>query len=393
MDRRHFLKQATTGFPLLFISPSALSQPETPAFSKRKKILILIELRGGNDGLNTLAPYSQSNYYKFRPTLSIPKDKLIPISQKSGLGLHPGLKNLSQMIRNKEVAVLQGVGYPDPSLSHFRSMDIWSTANPKDDLSSEGWLKPLIVYKNQQALSFSDELGGFEGSPKNVFVIEDKKFKNKKKGKRIQKIDWTSSKRNKDNQALAHILNVKSQISKLETVLKSNKANNFDITASSSFQRQIKTLLQVISNNHPVSLFKIHLQGFDTHKNQFKQHNKLLKDLDRGMFFLTKYLKELNAWNQTLILTYSEFGRRVKENKSQGTDHGTASVHFAVGGLVKPGFYGHEPVLKTANNLSYHLDFRSLYAAILKEQFGLSETNSQLVKNFYKANNSFLNSS
>ena len=395
MNRRYFLKQTALGYPLFFISPSAFS---APVFQK-KKILILIEMRGGNDGLNTLAPYSQSNYYKLRPSLAIPKNNLIRLPQKTGLGLHPELKYLAQLVSNKQSAVLQGLGYPDPSLSHFRSMDIWHTARPKDDLSVEGWLKPLITYKNQQALSFSDNLGGFEGSPNNVFVIENKKLKNKKKSNRNKKEltdlrnkkDLTDLSNKTNSQALNHILNVKKQINKLETFLQNNKTKNLDIKSSSPFQKQIKTLLQIISNNYPISLFKIHLQGFDTHKNQLKQHSKLLKDLDAGIFVLTKYLKQLNVWDQTLILTYSEFGRRIKENKSQGTDHGTANVHFAIGGLVKPGFYGHEPVLKTTEaNLPFHLDFRSVYATILKEQFGLSESQSQLVKNFYEAKNSFL---
>ena len=397
MDRRYFLKH-TTSLPFLLFGSQVFSQPTAPI--KNKKILILIELRGGNDGLNTLAPYSQSNYYKLRPNLAISKNKLIQLPQKPGIGLHPELKNLAQLILNKQTAVLQGVGYPDPSLSHFRSMDIWHTAKPEEDLATEGWLNSLISYQNQQAVSFSDELGGFEGNTNNVFVIDSKRLKNKKKNNHKKKINskktanWILKKDkriNNKNQAISHILDVEKQINKLETVLQNKGKADFDKNPLSPFQRQIKALLQIVSSPQPISLFKIHLQGFDTHKNQLKQHGKLLKDLDTGISFLAKYLKQLNLWNQTLILTYSEFGRRIKENKSQGTDHGTANVHFATGGLVRPGFYGQEPVIKmTEQNLPFYLDFRSIYATILKEQFGLSDTESPLVKKFYKPSNSFL---
>ena len=407
MDRRYFLKQTAVSLPLLLICPEIFGQKQRTVSLKRKKILILIELSGGNDGLNTLIPYSQSNYYKLRPTLAIPKDKLILLPQKPGLGLHPELKNLAQLISNKQVAVLQSVGYPDPSLSHFRSMDIWHTGYPKEDLATEGWLKTLIVHKNQQAVSFSDNLGGFEGSPNNVFLIAGKNLTNKKKGKRRKK--GTERRKNRKNisanlalsykeiqknKALAHILDIKRQIGVLDKVLKSNREINFDnIKPPSPFYKQIRTLLQIVSSDHPVSLFKIHLKSFDTHKNQLKQHSKLLKEMDQGIHLLTKHLKQLNLWDQTLILTYSEFGRRIRENRSEGTDHGTAGVHFAIGGLVRSGFYGQEPILETTQkNLPFYLDFRSLYAVILKEQFDISDTESQLVKNFYKPANSFLHS-
>ena len=398
MDRRCFLKQTAAGLPLLLISPIAF--PQQTSSLKKKKILILIELRGGNDGLNTLIPYSQSNYYKLRPTLAIPKNNLIQLTQKPGMGLHPALKNLAQLILSGQTAVLQGMGYPDPSLSHFRSMDIWHTAKPEEDLATEGWLKPLIAFKNQQAVSFSEELGGFEGNSNNVFVIESKNLSHKKnnhikRANRAEKLNLTladDKKSNSKNQALTHILDTKKQISRLEAVLQNNGKINFGIKPSSPFQRQIQALLQIVASHHPVSLFKIQLKGFDTHKNQFKQHSKLLKDLDMGIRFLTKHLKQLNLWNHTLILTYSEFGRRVKENKSQGTDHGTACAHFATGGLVKAGVYGEEPVINTnQQNLSFHLDFRTIYATILKEQFNVSSTESPLVKDFYKPADSFLN--
>jgi len=388
MKRRDFLKQSSASLPLLLFSPLAFSRTVIP--SSQKKILILIELKGGNDGLNTLVPYSQKGYYQLRPSLALPKNSLITLPQSSNLGLHPELKHLAWLISNRQCAVLQGVGYPNPSLSHFRSMDIWYSAKPEEEVALEGWLKALITHKNHQALSFSEELGGFQGSLKDVFVLGDKNFKKQAYSLRERK---EPLKVLQNHPALDHILNVKKQIRKLESYLQKDSAKKFEIETSTSFGRQIKILLHLISNQHPMSLFKIHLRGFDTHRSQLNTHRKLLKDLDRGLSFLTKYLKELNVWDQTLILTYSEFGRRVKENRSKGTDHGTASVHFATGGLVKPGFYGHEPVLKsTEANLPFHLDFRSLYAVILREQFGLSASQSPLVKNFYKASQSFVKS-
>ena len=143
MNRRYFLKYTAVGLPILFISPQTFSS----SMVQKKKILILIELKGGNDGLNTIVPYTQSAYYSLRPSLAISKDELIKTAQttRRGLGFHPSLKNLSKLVSNNEAAILQGLGYPEPSLSHFRSMDIWHTAEPTEqNLLSKGWLETLF---------------------------------------------------------------------------------------------------------------------------------------------------------------------------------------------------------------------------------------------------------
>ena len=386
MNRRYFLKHTAVGFPILFISPQSFSN----SISQKKKILILIELKGGNDGLNTIVPYKQSAYYSLRPKIAIPEDSLIKTTQttRRELGFHPSLKNLSKLVSNNEAAILQGLGYPEPNLSHFRSMDIWHTADPKEqNLLSKGWLETLITDKNQQAISFSSDLGAFEGSPNNVFVIE-----NKKKRYSIKKQNQTLN-QNKlkysNNPSLMHVLSVKAQFNELKKILRQTKG--FKNIPKSSFNNQIISLLQIASSSHPSSLFKLHLGSFDTHKNQDTTHKKLLDQLDTGIGFLEQYLKQKQLWNQTLIVTYSEFGRRIKENKSQGTDHGEAGVHFATGGLVKAGLYGSYPVINKAHqNLQFNLDFRTVYASILKDQFHVSNLKSPLVKNFYKASQSFL---
>ncbi|MCY4320966.1 MAG: DUF1501 domain-containing protein, partial [Bdellovibrionaceae bacterium] len=274
---------------------------------------------------------------------------------------------------------------------HFRSMDIWHTAEPTEqNLLSKGWLETLITDKNQQAISFSSDLGAFEGSPNNVFVVESKKkrYSIKKPNKTLNqsRLKYTNK------PVLKHILSVKDQFNELKRILK--QAKEFKDIQKSSFNNQILTVLQVAVSAHPVSLFKLHLGSFDTHKNQALSHKKLLDQLDVGIGFLEKYLKQEKLWDQTLILTYSEFGRRTKENKSQGTDHGEAGVHFATGGLVKAGIYGKNPVINTAHqNLRFNLDFRTVYASILKDQFQVSGLENSLVKNFYQASQSFLKKS
>ena len=386
MNRRYFLKHTAVGLPFVFISPQSFSS----SITEKKKILILIELKGGNDGLNTIIPYKQSDYYRLRPTIAIPQDNLIKTSEttKRELGFHPSLKKFSKLVSNSEIAILQGLGYPEPNLSHFRSMDIWHTADPKEEnLLAKGWLAPLITDKGYQAISFSSDLGAFEGSPNNVFVIESqkKRYSIKENNKTLNQ----NRTKYRNNPALIHILSVKDQFNELKKILR--QAKGFKNIPKSSFNNQIITLLKVISSAHPVSLFKLHLGSFDTHKNQDKAHKKLLDQLDAGIGFLEQNLKQQQLWDQTLILTYSEFGRRIKENKSKGTDHGEAGVHFATGGLVKTGIYGKSPVLNGSHkNLVFNLDFRTVYASILKDQFHVSSSKSPLVKNFYQSSQSFL---
>ena len=372
MERRYFLKQLA-GLPILFVSPIV--------FSRQTKLngplVILIELKGGNDGLNTIIPYNQPAYYTLRPTLAIPKESALPIGRD--LAMNPNLVNLHRLFEAEEAAVLQSVGYPKPNFSHFRSRDIWMTASDSEDYIQTGWLSHLIERRaGLKGLIFSDtdDLGPFEGLATNIFSLPHKNMKLKLKTERLQ--DSPTSR-----PALRHLIAVNNQIVDFEKILdKAKKTKEFS-SQKDPFYAQTRRLISFLSVNSGVSLFQLKLSGFDTHGKQAGKHRRLLARLDKGIAYLERKLKELNLWDQTLILTHSEFGRKALENKNRGTDHGAGNVHFALGGLVKPGIYGQTPVLSSSTvHIPYRTDFRSVYSAILNRVFSLSAVQSDLVRRF-----------
>ena len=370
MERRYFLKQLA-GLPILFASPVAFSRQS----QSKGPLLILIELDGGNDGLNTIIPYTQPAYYTLRPTLAIPRTEALPIGRD--LAMNPNLANLHRLFQAGEAAVLQSVGYPKPSFSHFRSRDIWMTASDSEDYIYTGWLSHLIQRKSRlRGLIFSDtdNLGPFEGLTKNVFSLPHKNSKLKLNTERLGE-SFTS------NQALKHLIAVNNQIVDFKKILHKARQTKAFSSQRDPFYAQTRRLVSFLSVNSGVSLFQLKLSGFDTHGKQAGKHRRLLNRLDQGIAYLERKLKALNVWDQTLILTHSEFGRKAIENKNRGTDHGAGSSHFALGGLVRPGIYGQTPILSSSTtHIPYRTDFRSLYATILKKVFKLNQ--SPLVQNF-----------
>ena len=372
MERRYFLKQLA-GLPILFVSPIAFSRQ----IELNWPLIILIELKGGNDGLNTIIPYNQPAYYAIRPTLAVPKASALPIGRD--LAMNPNLVNLHRLFEAEEVAVLQSVGYPKPNFSHFRSRDIWMTASDSEDYIDAGWLSHLLGRNSRlKGLIFSDEnnLGPFEGLKTNVFSLPDRNMKLNLQAKRLR--DHPTS-----HSALRRLIDVNNQIVEFEEVLRRAEKQKEFSSQKDPFYAQTRRLISFLSVNSGVSLFQLKLSGFDTHGKQANKHRKLLTRLDQGIDYLARQLKALNLWDRTLILTHSEFGRKAIENKNRGTDHGAGNVHFALGGLVKPGIYGQTPILSSSTvHIPYRTDFRSVYSAILNKVFSLSAGQSDLVRRF-----------
>ena len=369
MNRRRFVKLAAT-VPLAGIWGPALAL--APREADYRRLLVLIELKGGNDGLNTVVPYADATYYALRPKIGIERDRVAQLSDR--VGLHPSLEPLLALWKSRELAVLQGVGYPEPNLSHFRSIEIWDTASRSDEYLQDGWLTRTFNaaptprdFAADGVIVGSPDLGPLSGGGTRAIALANtEQF--------LRQARLAVAEGETRNKALQHILKVEGDILQAASRL---SPDHVFVTAfpEGPFGNAVKTACHVIANRGGVAVVRVTLPGFDTHSGQAATQTRLLSELAHGLSALKSALLELGRWDDTLVLTYAEFGRRPKENLSGGTDHGTASVHFATGGRVAGGLYGEQPALGRLSddgNPPYAIDFRSIYATILERWWGAS---------------------
>ncbi len=373
LDRREFIRYLMASG--LFLSfPSILNAKELNG-----KTLILVELKGGNDGLNTIIPYGNPLYYDLRKSISIEKNRIIPIDKD--IGFHPSLRGLSDIYKDGDLAILQGVGYANPNKSHFRSIEIWESASKSDQYLDNGWITDIFLNNPVQ-----NEIDG---------IVMGKNSLGPMYGKGIKTLDIDNPdrfiqrskymKKTEDNGlvhdlALNYLLNVQKEINNSKKLLAkkliSSKKFNSKGFSKNSFSRDLYQTCRIILSQLNIPVIKVSLGSFDTHTYQLNRQNKLLKTLGNGLAELKKALKENGKWEDTLIVTYSEFGRRVSENASKGTDHGKASMHFMLGGKVNGGLYGKFPSLSDLDNgdLRYNLDFKSINNTIVEDWWGYKAT-------------------
>ncbi len=369
MKRREFLN-CLGGAGLLALAPNlAVAAAATPY----RNLLILVELKGGNDGLNTLVPYTDPDYYALRPRIAIRREEVLPLADR--LGFHPSLQALLPVWQARELALVQGVGYPAPNLSHFRSIEIWDTASNSNEYLQQGWLArcfgripPPQSFAADAVVVGSQDMGPCSGGGRVVALSNPEQFA------RMARLAQEGGE--KRGGALAHIQRVEADIVQAAAKLgASGPATGFTTEfPSGGFGTTVKTACQVLGSGAGVAVMRLTLPGFDTHQNQPAIHANLLKQLAEGLAALRSALIELKIWERTLVLSYAEFGRRPKENQSNGTDHGTANLHFALGGAVRGGLYGEAPNLSRLDgngNLAFGIDYRSLYATVLERWWRL----------------------
>ncbi len=363
MKRRDFLR-VLGGAGLLTLAPGlALAGGGAPY----RRLLILVELKGGNDGLNTVVPFADANYYSLRPRIAVSRDEVLQISE--GVGFHPALQALLPLWQARELAVVQGVGYAKPNLSHFRSIEIWDTASNSEEYLAQGWLArcfadtpPPAEFAADGVVVGSQDMGPLAGGKRVVALSDPEEF--------VRMARLADDAGVARNGPLAHILRVEADIRQAAAQLGSGGpafafASEFP---QGAFGTTVRTACQVLGTGAEVAVVRMTLTGFDTHQNQPGIHAGLLKQLAEGLAALRSALIELKLWDRTLVLSYAEFGRRPKENQSRGTDHGTANVHFALGGAVRGGLYGEAPNLARLDangNPGFAIDYRSLYATVL----------------------------
>ncbi|HST01037.1 MAG TPA: DUF1501 domain-containing protein, partial [Usitatibacter sp.] len=363
-DRRSFLTA---------VSLTALAATARIAFAAepRRKLLVLVELKGGNDGLNTVIPYADPQYATLRPRLAIARDQVVALTESTGL--HPSLAPLKALWDRKELAVVQGVGYPQPNLSHFRSIEIWDTASASDQYLEQGWLARAFALSPSPADFAADgvvvgpnAMGPLSG--KGVRAIALSNPEQFLRNARLARDEGHAA-----NSALAHILAVEHDVTLSAQRLHARRtfATQFP---RSPFGNSTNTAAQLAANEAGIAVVRVSLGSFDTHANQLGTHANLLRQLAEGLVALRAALMEAGRWDSTVIATYAEFGRRPRENQSGGTDHGTAAAHLVLGGAVKGGLYGAPPALDRLDgngNPPFAIDFRGYYATFLDRWWGI----------------------
>ena len=380
MKRRDFLaafSTATGGALLGRHAPGWAQGVGQRASSVADRILILVELKGGNDGLNTVVPYADPTYHQFRNSIGIKADEVIKIDAR--LGLHPELKAAVPLWEKGELAIVQGVGYPSPNLSHFRSIEIWETSSKANEYLEDGWVSRAMKSGLAQRANFTAEgvlIGSSDFGPlagaRAVTLNNPEAFVNQ------ARFAAPAPALAQGNAAMQHLLKIEDGISVAAHGLRGDKYNFSTEFPQGQFGNGVRAAAQVVASQKGkagVPVIMLTLGSFDTHQNQLGTHANLLKQLGEGMAALKSALTELGAWDRTLIMTFSEFGRRARQNNSGGTDHGTAAPHFIAGGSVRGGLYGQAPDLArldAAQNLQYTTDFRQLYATVAQDWWGVA---------------------
>jgi len=363
-------------------------QTDTPA-NKAKNILVAVQLSGGNDGLNTLIPFGDPGYYQFRSSLAIPTSDVLTLTDS--VGLHPKLTGLKSLYDQGLVAAVQGVGYPNPNRSHFRSMDIWHTARP-DIIERSGWLGRYLDAcqcgqdQSLPAVSVGDQLnsmfyadhtlvptvasiGGFslqtESGDRNSRQIQIQTLRNIYQ----QAGNWPA------HEVLMRQTALKA-LDGADQLAAAAGAYHSPVSypAANPLATQLQMVAQIIAGDLGTRVFSVQLGGFDTHATQFDQQANLLGQLGDALALFQRDLAAIGKQDNVVMVTFSEFGRRVAQNGSNGTDHGTAEPMFVIGTSVVPGLYGSYPQLEDLDgngDLKFSTDFRNVYAAILRDHLGV----------------------
>lgn len=341
------------------------------------RILLLVELKGGNDGLNTLVPYADARYRELRPAIGVPRERVIQLDEK--VGLHEKLQPLMESWKAGDLAIVQGVGYPYPNRSHFRSIEIWDTASASSQTLNEGWIArsfegvslpkgagvDCIVADTNALPSTGPEL-------RTIVMQDAENFL-----RQAQNLKDAQGMGDGGNPALRHLLAVRHEINAaaagLRDKLRAAAAPAVAYGQEFLLGRQLDVATRVITSKVPVVAVKVALGGFDTHANQAPTQERLLAYLAASLATLRNNLIAAGRWNDVVVMTYSEFGRRAKQNASAGTDHGTAAPQFVMGGGVKGGLHGADPSLHDLQDgdLKHTVDFRSVFATVAQGCWGL----------------------
>ncbi|MDG5490898.1 DUF1501 domain-containing protein [Psychroserpens sp. SPM9] len=374
MDRRQFLKQSTLASSLFFVPSFIKAFENVSASSLGYKRLVIIQLSGGNDGLNTIIPFHNDDYYRNRPKIAIQKKEAIKVTDE--LGFHPNLRPLKKLYDEGYLTIINNVGYPNPNRSHFRATDIWQTGSSAEQYLKTGWIgryldsygkKPYNAIEIDDSLSLvlkGEHINGIATTnPAVLFrTSQDPYFKNVLNYYQDEHLS-------EHNLGYLYKTMISAESSAKYIFEKYKTTSNTQTYPNNGFAHQLKTSAKLINSGIETKVFYASLNGFDTHAGQVNSQARLLKIYAESIEAFVRDLKQQGTFDDTLIVTFSEFGRRVKQNAANGTDHGAANNLFIIGNqLKKPGFYNELASLSDLDDngdLKYTVDFRSVYATIL----------------------------
>lgn len=405
LSRRQFLTRTTgavtlpillNGIPLKAFDGPVLGELFNTQ-SEADRVLVLVQLSGGNDGLNTVIPLDQySTYNSLRSNIAIPENQVLSLS--SGAGLHPSMGGLKELYTNNLVGIIQGVTYPNPNLSHFRSSDIWMSGSSSDVNWSTGWIGrylnnqfpgypegyPSATMPDPIAIQMTAVVGltliGVSGQSMGMALQDPETFYNLVNGTDVPTGDLPDTEYAAGN--VEFVRDVQSKSLEYSGVINTaaDKAQNIaPYPADNDLAEQLKIVARLIAGGLKTRVYVVQQKGYDTHSGQTVEgapttgdHATLLQQLSDALLAFQNDLAALKIDDRVVTMSFSEFGRRPTSNLSYGTDHGTAAPMFVLGTPVQNGITGHSPDLKDLDNgnLKMQFDFRQVYASVLSQWFG-----------------------
>ena len=398
--RRAFLRAGLAGFGTVAASQFFLNETSlamavdslTGAETKNpNRILVVLELTGGNDGLNTVVPFTDDAYYKLRPTIGIKKTDVLKISDD--YGFHPSLLGFERMFKNGQMAIVHGCSYPQPNRSHFVSMGYWHTGVP-NGADSRGWLGRFAdAYQPQPQpqliINLAKEQSMAVKSLVHAPVVFSDPNRFLRQGTETEKEVFAKLAKDKPatgNETLTFLRNIATTADQSSDFVRHACAEyrtkmNYGYGEVGTDLQRIAALIKAGS---PTRIYYLNFGSFDTHVSQAGQHQGLFNRLGDAVDAFLRDLKALGRADDVSVLAFTEFGRRVKENASFGTDHGVASPMFVFGNKVKGGLYGKHPSLTDLDegDLKMTTDFRSVYGTMIKEWMGYEDTKAILQGDF-----------
>lgn len=394
LNRRRFLQVGSLASAATLMPRFLKALEKGSLVPPGNKVLVVIQLSGGNDGLNTVIPYRNDIYYKMRPSLGIKQQQALSLNDE--LGIHPALTGLKGLYDDGSLGILNNVGYPNPDRSHFRSMDIWHSASNAADYWSTGWIGRYLdaqckgCDKPTQALEIDDTLSlalkgdaakglaltdpnRLSGTSSDPYFRELLKAHGAAKDDGHHNVDYLYK-------TMAETISSASYIQQQFRTYKSKESY-----PNSELGKNMKTISELIMSDINTKVYYVSHGSFDTHVGQQGQQERLFKQLDEAVSVFVQDLKKNNRFQDVVVMTFSEFGRRVGQNASGGTDHGTANNMFLIGGgLQQKGLLNEGPDLTDLQegDLKYKVDFKSVYATLLKKWLGADD--QEILKQQYK---------
>ncbi len=390
LTRRQILTRTLQGSSLFALGrfvPGFVYNTAHAADAGKDTILVVLEMTGGNDGLNMVIPYADDLYHKARSTLRLTREQVVKVDDH--IGLNPAMRSFAQLLQRGSLAVVQGVGYPNPDRSHFESMDKWQSAEVGRALSGTGWLARSVSDLQGERAGIpvlqvgSEKLPlALQGSPHGVVSINNQQpfqlnlgpgSPERHKVRKQLMIDL--AKEEGDKGSLFQFVQRRQLQTHTNLGLLREVLQNFTPDgrfAGTPLGLKLELIARLIERGFGTRVFYLSIDGFDTHSGQAQPHAQLLQQIADAVTLFFTNLQNTGHDKRVLLMTFSEFGRRVQENGSGGTDHGAGSCLFVAGPGVKGGAVGKHPSLSDldAGDLKFHTDFRRVYATLLDGWLG-----------------------